>query len=585
MSNQHAVIYDRASTQRQENNWSREDALRVGKILAEKHGYIWELRQEIQSGESLTNRPVMRGILDDIEAGKIHAIICQDLIRLSRDEDTIDGLVIREVCRRFNVLVITQNKIYDFNRETDDNAADIEFLMAKWQKKASNRQVIRGMKEKARQGGFNGGKPPLGYQLVYTQPNKPGQKPSADLAIDDNEKGLAKLIFELFIELETAGGVSKRLNEMGYRGKNGSHFSPSTIIRTIQKPIYAGFMTWGIRKKSRYLRNFEQPYTYRPELQIVSTDVWEKANELMDRRSKPKKRQGEYGTHLFTGFLTCENCRGGVIGYLHKKRDRVVYRCRDSAFYGKIKCEHGKNYNEHLVVQAVIPFMAQLIRDQIGLTDALNQAADQYGKTFTEAELEETIKAELSKIRKAKKRVVESIAEGILTPNEAKETLAELRDQESRLQRDLATIGEKAIIRSDYLNALEALKNKDIEQTLWTMSQTSKRSFRKLLRMIFEPNSIKVRTERIPGSKKWRGVLEEYRLTESFLEVYGGDTLELVSYSHRRADVYPVIESLGVGVAEDDAAVGDSLAQETVPQGVASVTHRGQGVKSILQRA
>jgi DNA invertase Pin-like site-specific DNA recombinase len=92
-----AVIYDRASTERQRDNYSRADAARLSE-LAERLGYRWELRREIKSGESLANRPVMKGILEEVEAGMVGAIICQDFTRLSRDEDGIDGRVLRQIC-------------------------------------------------------------------------------------------------------------------------------------------------------------------------------------------------------------------------------------------------------------------------------------------------------------------------------------------------------------------------------------------------------------------------------------------------------------------------------------------------------
>ena len=86
-----AVVYDRASTERQRDNYSRADAARLIS-LAEPLGFSrCELRQEIKSGESLSNRSVMKAILEEVEARKIGAIICQDFTRLSRDQDGIDG--------------------------------------------------------------------------------------------------------------------------------------------------------------------------------------------------------------------------------------------------------------------------------------------------------------------------------------------------------------------------------------------------------------------------------------------------------------------------------------------------------------
>ncbi len=88
-----AVIYDRASSLGQKDNFARADAARLFR-LAEERGLRWELRQEIKSGEEIGNRPVMRGILDHIADGRVAALIVQDFTRLSRDEDGIDGRII-----------------------------------------------------------------------------------------------------------------------------------------------------------------------------------------------------------------------------------------------------------------------------------------------------------------------------------------------------------------------------------------------------------------------------------------------------------------------------------------------------------
>jgi DNA invertase Pin-like site-specific DNA recombinase len=70
-----AVIYDRASSQAQAGNWSRTDAEATGLGLAKRHGFEQvDLRIEIKSGEELLNRPVIKKILEDIEAGLVQAI-------------------------------------------------------------------------------------------------------------------------------------------------------------------------------------------------------------------------------------------------------------------------------------------------------------------------------------------------------------------------------------------------------------------------------------------------------------------------------------------------------------------------------
>jgi DNA invertase Pin-like site-specific DNA recombinase len=46
----HAVIYDRASTQKQKDNYSRVNAREVGIRIAEQNGFTWEYIKEIGSG-------------------------------------------------------------------------------------------------------------------------------------------------------------------------------------------------------------------------------------------------------------------------------------------------------------------------------------------------------------------------------------------------------------------------------------------------------------------------------------------------------------------------------------------------------
>ena len=147
-----AVLYDRASTAHQRNNWSRDDAARfLDKVVAE-HGYEGEIRQEIKSGENLTDRPVMKQLLKEIAEGKIAALVTQDFTRLSRDEDGLDGRIIRQTCRDSDTLIITQEKVYDFSNDGDDLLADIQFFVGKIHKRQSLLAMTRGLKEKARQG-------------------------------------------------------------------------------------------------------------------------------------------------------------------------------------------------------------------------------------------------------------------------------------------------------------------------------------------------------------------------------------------------------------------------------------------------
>ena len=64
--------------------------------------------------------PSIQRLLKDIEAGKVGAIICIDLTRLSRDPDGIEGLAIKKTCKDHDVIVITPEKVYNFDEESSE---------------------------------------------------------------------------------------------------------------------------------------------------------------------------------------------------------------------------------------------------------------------------------------------------------------------------------------------------------------------------------------------------------------------------------------------------------------------------------
>ncbi len=214
-----AVSYDRASTERQRDNYSRADAARLSE-LADRQGWTSELRQEIKSGESLDNRPVMRRILKEIAEGRIIAIICQDFTRLSRDEDGIDGRIIRQVCRDNDCLIVTPDKTYDFSLDVDDDLADIEFFIGKIQKRQNIRALARGMMEKARQGKMLPTILPMGYG--WTETGETGHKrPGADLHVRPDEMRVVRTVFDRY-ESMSARRVARSLTTTAIGSADGT---------------------------------------------------------------------------------------------------------------------------------------------------------------------------------------------------------------------------------------------------------------------------------------------------------------------------------------------------------------------------
>lgn len=409
------IIYDRASKQTQAGNWSRKDAKQEGRRPTKKYGFDKvDLRIKVKSGEELLNRPVMMRILEEIEAGKVGAIIVQNFSRLSRDKDNIDGKRTKKICRDNNCFVITPEMAYDFNLETHDAMADLQFFGAKIHKRNLVKFVRQGMRGKANEGGFMRGIPMLGYDIIYEQSKQPNEKPKGDLAVNQNEAEIVRLIFKIYPELG-ANSTAKHLNELGHRkprkgkkwakkyGNVEREFNGGDIRRIIASPLYPGFAAWGVNKQSEYLKDYEPKFIFREDLQIISLEVWEHCQKVMNDRSvKNHKTKAKWSKYAFSGIIGCPNCGVHMQGKkFHRKRKTtgkvvtyVSYRCyHNQQIEYRHRCERGATISQNLAASVIIPFTAEVINKQIGLSDALENAADKFGKTSVELALEASLKA------------------------------------------------------------------------------------------------------------------------------------------------------------------------------------------------
>lgn len=494
----HAVIYDRASTKKQKDNFSRVNAHDEGIKIAEREGYTYEYVQEIGSGTTLTGRPEMMKILDRIAAGEIQVLIVQDLDRLARPEEAVVYSTIRQVIMAYNVIIHTHTARIDLNDDADDFTSDILMSVAKKERRTILKRMRRSKVAKAEAGGYAGGGVGLGYKLVYDGKN-------SNLVINEAEVQTVKAIFDILEATGgNVGGTAKKLNELGYTTREGQQFVPSTIKWIAGRKMSIGIVESALTDK----------VIHRPDLQIISVAQFERVQELIKSRAGNKRDLGRRGHYVLTGFITCGGCKGHMVATNSRKKG-VFYQCATSRLYGIAGCAHGTVYSEHLILPSIIEFLAGFIQSQNDFYEKLAITATQINKSVIEQAHEARISGELASIKAGKDRIIEAISLGITTNQEAAAKLAELREQEQGLMVELSSIAEKTKKMEQWQDLLKSLEGKDITQTLTRMAEMKPINFRRLLSIVFKPNSLRVRTERIPGSKKWRGKLEGYKITEA----------------------------------------------------------------------
>ena len=537
-----AIVYDRASSLGQKDNFARGDAARLHR-LAEQRGLRWELRQEIKSGEEIANRPVMRGILDEIAEGRIAALIVQDFTRLSRDEDGIDGRIIRQFCRDHGCVIVTPEKSYDFDSDADDDLADVQFLVGKWQKRANIRAMTRGMVERARQGLFLPSTAPFGYDVVF----EPDLNDSARLVRrwtpNPAEAEIVRLIHSLY-ETMSIRQIALHLNQhvclrpIKNRARQRRDYSHVDHVYRVQElpearthrawtrvdvrevlstdgnaELYAGFVTWGTERRSRHTRGIEPIVDFRPELQIISVEQLNRTKRLLADRATAAPRSVS-SAYVFSGLLRCVHCGGAMSGHLGRRSRTGVqvrkYVCRRYQDAGKAGCI-GQSLQEATVRRIVAFFVQETLATRLNLNEYLGDAARLLDGGPTEDELRLRLEAELHEVEQGIARLVEAIADGIIRAGQAKEKNLELLEQKERIEKRLSAASERRAIRSEMADAM-ALVGRKLGDLIDGLDSTS---FKRVVRLIFVRLSIsgKLRGNRFDGD------VVEYEFTPAFVDL------------------------------------------------------------------
>lgn len=232
-----ACVYTRVSTdaQGEDGKVSLPEQERMAKACIESKGwqYIRTYEDNGYSGRT-TDRPALQQMLTDIENGEIEAVVIYKLDRLSRKQrDTLS--IIEEYLLKNEVDLVSLNETLDTSSPW--GRAMIGVLSSFNQLESENiaMRTAMGRYAAAREGGYAGGKPPLGYRAV-----------EGHLVIVPEEAEIVRLVFALRSEGKTLQAITNELNSRGYTSKKGNEFKHSAIQTILNnESTYRGNYKYG----------------------------------------------------------------------------------------------------------------------------------------------------------------------------------------------------------------------------------------------------------------------------------------------------------------------------------------------------
>lgn len=457
------ALYARVSTARQaEQKISIPDQLRRMKKYAKDREF--ELFAEfVENGVSGRDdrRPQFQAMIDAAcrKPRPFEVILIHSFSRFFRDEVSFE--LYRRKLEKHGVLVVS------ITQETSEGPGGeltrrIIALTDEMRSKEDAKHVLRGMQENARQGFWNGSKPPFGYKAVAAE--KRGDKTKKKLQIDPKAAETVKLIFKLFLEGDGDTGplgvkhIAKWLNARGYKTPTGKAFYTSRVHAILTNEIYTG-TAWFNRKdtKTGEIRSRDEWIGF-PVPKIIPEETFQRVQMLLSAR-RPSKTPPRLSTSnvLLTGVAVCEGCGRPLMMTTGKGGAYRYYKCAGKHLKGE--CDGGAAMTireEKLDELTLTALTDQLITPRRTQAIVAAVAKKREGGRSEADQALNQLRGQLGQVNKRIRNMIDALADGVMGESKIfKEKMAEAEAEREELLR---------LIDSQEAQVRESLKPITIDQ-------------------------------------------------------------------------------------------------------------------------
>ena len=340
---------------------------------ARQHG-LRNIRHFYDDGYSGTNfnRPGFAALLEEIEAGRVEALVVKDLSRFGRNYLQV-GYYTEILFPKKGVRFIAINNNVDSATPQDNDFTPFLNIMNEWYAKDTSNKIKAIFKSRMKDGMRCSGSIPYGYK------RKPDDKQT--LIVDEPAADVVRKIFRLVCQGNSITAIAEMLtaeqilipsayaamhNPENCRHKelaNPYRWSATTVGYILDRQEYLGHTVLGksvcenFKTKQRRAATPDElmifPDTHEA---IIDQDTWDIARK-MRMRKKPRVANGTY-SHRLSGLVYCADCgaRMGFISPESKHSDKLYDS--DSAFqcgnYRSTTNECVSHYVKTSVLEAVI---------------------------------------------------------------------------------------------------------------------------------------------------------------------------------------------------------------------------------------
>jgi len=420
-------------------------------------------------------RPALKRLLADIEAGKIDCVVVYKVDRLSRS--LLDFARMMETFEKHCVSFVSVTQ--QFNTATSMGRLVLNVLLsfAQFEREIISERTRDKIAATRRKGKWAGGHPILGYDV---------DPQGFRLVVNADEAERVRAIFKLYVqheallpvvqELEQRGWLNKRWTTRKGHERGGKPFTKTSLYKLLTNVAYTG--------KVRYKDELHDG----EHEAIIGADLWRQVQSKLQRngRTGGAMVRNKFGA-ILKGLLHCVPC-GCSMSPTHSTRDGTkryrYYVCSSAQKRGWQSCP-SKSIPAGEIERFVVEQIKDIGRDPLLVAETVRQTRAHADERIDEIVAEERrLARELAGHQREREKLIGQLgaatAGGIAAALQAdvqhrlqttERRLSELGDERQRLERDLI----------DEANAARALAAFDL---IW--ETLSPREQGRLLQLLIE---------------------------------------------------------------------------------------------------
>jgi site-specific DNA recombinase len=321
------------------------------------------------------DRPALRRLLQDIEAGKVDGVVVYKVDRLSRS--LLDFARLMAVFEKHRVSFVSVTQQFSTATSMGRLVLNVLLSFAQFEREIIGERIRDKIAATRRKGKWSGGFPILGYDVDRSTG-------SPRLIINSREAARVRETYQLYLSL---GALLPVVDELGRRGwsnktwqtskgipKGGRPFDKGSLYALLTNPLYIG----KVRHKTDVYQGEHEA--------IVQTELFQKVQAALQHngRSGGVMVRNRYGA-LLKGLLYCHSCdRAMSHSFACKGAKRYrYYICTKAVKNGRKACPSG-SLPAAEIERAVVEQIRGIAADPGLRAEVLRQAQEQSASELAE---------------------------------------------------------------------------------------------------------------------------------------------------------------------------------------------------------